>query len=144
MEGIIKVGGFRCGTGFRREDFSGTRIVGIFWLPISIGPSHPGIYNFLASNGSNENRGRLMKRIGTYTTRRESGTKGASWLLESFTADCCVAPRRGADIRNWKFTLIIGRRANSWPFPFDRNKKVNFSPLNVCLYISCLLPPCRF
>lgn len=139
--GVIKVGGVE--QALRREDFSRTRIVGIFWLPISIGPSHPRIYNFLASNGSNESRGRLMKRIGTYTTRRESGTKGAPWLLESFTADCCVAPRRGADIRNWKFTLIIGRRANSWPFPFDRNKKVNFSLLNrvyIYIYTSCLLP----
>lgn len=138
--GVIKVGGVE--QALRREDFSRTRIVGIFWLPISIGPSHPRIYNFLASNGSNESRGRLMKRIGTYTTRRESGTKGAPWLLESFTADCCVAPRRGADIRNWKFTLIIGRRANSWPFPFDRNKKVNFSLLNrVYVYIYIYVVP---
>lgn len=111
-------------------------IVSIFWLPISIGPSHLRIYNFLVADQT--------KTIASFNETHWHVHSPRSWkrhgpvIIRKFLVGRLFVLWRSAEIRNWKFTLIIGEvrefvanaRGNV-DVSVRSEEKVNFSWLNI-------------
>lgn len=115
------------------EDFSRiTRIVGIFWSPISIGPSHPRIYNFLASNGSN--RGRFNE---TRCHVHNSSWKrhGAPVIIRKFHGRLLCSLGGGYATGSSRL-LLEGARIRGRFVSVRSKEKVNFSLLNSVYIVS--------